>query len=71
MWAYGLLLTMFVTIREQLFGKYKTKDITMFAAAYGAYIIVPLLVMLRVACTPVFSLSVKSQKKPTKEIKAD
>ena len=71
MWAYGLLLTMFVTVREQLFGKYKAPDVTMFAVAYGGYIMVPLLIMLRVACTPVFSSSAKSQRKPTKEIKTD
>jgi hypothetical protein len=71
MWAYGLLLTMFVTVREELFGKYKAPDVTMFAAAYGGYIMVPLLVMLRVICTPVFSSSANSQRKPTKEIKTD
>ena len=71
MWSYGLLLTMFVTVREELFGKYKAPDVTMFAAAYGGYIMVPLLVMLRVICTPVFSSSAKSERKPTKEIKTD
>ena len=71
MWGYGLLLTMFVTVREELFGKYKAPDVTMFAVAYGGYIMVPLLIMLRVACTPVFPSSANSQRKPTKEIKTD
>ena len=71
MWAYGLLLTMFVTAREQLFGKYKAPDPVMFAAAYGGYILVPLLVMLRVAWTPVFSSSTKAKETTPKTVKAD
>ncbi len=61
MWGYGLLLTMFVIAREELFGVYRAPDVRIFAAAYGAYILIPLLVMLRVAWTPVFA----SQKKKT------
>ena len=55
MWSYGLLLCMFITTREQLFGEYAAPDCTMFALAYGSYIFMPILVMLRVAWTPVFS----------------
>ena len=63
---------MFVTVREELFGKYKTKDVTMFVIAYGGYILVPLLVMLRVAWMPVFSSPLAAlPKKQTKEIKTD
>ncbi len=55
MWSYGLLLSMTLTVREELFGEYAAPDRTMFALAYGAYVLVPILVMLRVAWTPVFS----------------
>lgn len=54
MWGYGLLLMMFVVVREQLFGQYAAPDPLIFALAYGAYIATPLLMMLRVAWTPVF-----------------
>ena len=58
---------MFIVVREELFGVYKTKDVKMCAIAYGGYILMPLLVMLRVAWTPVFSSSsATAQKKPTK-----
>ena len=67
MWGYGLLLTMVVIVREELFGKYKSKDITIFALAYGGYILIPLLIMLRVAWTPVFSPLARPQKVPPKD----
>ena len=54
MWGYGLLLSMFVVVREQLFGQYAAPDRLMFALAYGGYITIPILMMLRVAWTPVF-----------------
>ena len=55
MWGYGLLLTMFIVVREELFGEYAAPDRTMFVLAYGTYILVPILVMARVLWTPVFS----------------
>ena len=55
MWGWGLLLTMVVVLREELYGKYATKDRLLFSLAYGGYLLMPLLIMLRVARTPVFS----------------
>ena len=55
MWGWGLLLTMVVVLREELYGKYTTKDRLLFGLAYGGYLLMPLLIMLRVARTPVFS----------------
>lgn len=55
MWAYGLLLTMFVIVREQLWGKLAAPDPLMFGLAYSTYIIVPVLMMFRVAQAPIFS----------------
>ena len=54
MWGYGLLLTMVVVLREELYGVYRTKDTTLFFAAYGGYALMPVLIMFRVAWTPVF-----------------
>lgn len=54
MWAWGLLLTMIPIAREQLEGTYKTENVAVIAAAYGAHALVPVLVMIRVACAPVF-----------------
>ena len=55
MWGYGLLLTMFVVLKEELYGPYPTKNATLFLAAYGPYALIPLLVMVRVARYPVFA----------------
>jgi hypothetical protein len=55
MWGYGHLLIMVIVVREELFGQYAAPDPLIFALAYGGYIIIPLLMMLRVASTPVFS----------------
>lgn len=66
MWGWGLLLCMAVTVKEQLYGPYPTKNLTLFAIAYGGYIIMPLMVMLRVAWSPVFKTSKASDKKKTK-----
>jgi len=54
MWAYGLLLTMVVIVREELYGQYATPSPMMFLAAYGTYFAVPVIVMIRVARCPVF-----------------
>lgn len=54
MWAYGELLTMCVVVREELFGEYAAPDRLRFALGYGSYVIIPILMMLRVARTPVF-----------------
>ena len=54
MWGYGHLLVMSVVIREALFGQYAAPDHLVFFAAYGGYIIIPMLMMFRVAWTPVF-----------------
>ena len=67
MWGYGLLLTMVVVAREELYGKYHTKDTTAFFLAYGGYVAVPVFIMLRVASTPVFPMSVDSSKQDDKK----
>ena len=60
MWAYGLMLSMVVVIREELYGPYPTKDVLLFSVAYGGYVLVPIMVMLRVLRTPVFGTSSSS-----------
>lgn len=59
MWAWGLLLALLPSIREQMEGPYKTDHFMVVAATYGTYVIVPILVMIRVASTPVFNQSIK------------
>lgn len=54
MWGWGLLLSMVPIVAEQTMGKHAAKDVKMFWLAYGMYIIVPLLAILRVAMLPVF-----------------
>ena len=48
-------------MREQLVGKYATKNVPLFLAAYSAYGLIPLLTMIRVAATPVFGKKKKVQ----------
>lgn len=60
MWSYGLLLMMAIVVREQLFGEFAAPDVLMFALAYGSYIVIPALVLLRVARAPVFSTAEKA-----------
>ena len=55
MWAYGVLLSMVVVVKEELYGQYRTKDVLLFSLAYGGYVLVPIMVMLRVVKAPVFS----------------
>ena len=54
MWGYGLLLTMVVVLREELYGSYPTKNTRLFLVAYLPYAFVPFIVMARVARYPVF-----------------
>ena len=49
-----MLLSMLVIIREQLYGPYPTKNLPLFFIAYGGYLIMPIVVMLRVARLPLF-----------------
>ncbi len=60
MWGYGLLLNMVVVVRMELFGEDATPNLAMFLVAYSAYVVVPILLMLRVAWTPVFPLPTKA-----------
>lgn len=62
MWGYGLLLSMFVILREEIFGEHASPNIGLIGLAYGPYVIIPTLLMLRVAWTPVFSLNPKKMK---------
>ena len=61
MWAWGLLLSLLACMREQIEGPYKTDNVPVIVAAYGGYILIPVLVMIRMAWSPVFS----SNKKKT------
>ncbi|XP_065893283.1 sigma intracellular receptor 2-like [Dysidea avara] len=54
-WAYGLLLTMIVIVREELYGEYPTKNVTLFAMAYGGYLLMPITIFMRMIQTPLFS----------------
>ena len=54
MWAWGTFLTLLPCIREQLQGPYKTKDVPVVLVAYGAYVAVPIFLMIRMAFSPVF-----------------
>ena len=60
MWAYGVLLIMVVVIKEELYGPYPTKHALLFLVAYGGYVLVPIMVILRVLRTPVFGTSSSS-----------
>lgn len=61
LWGWGLLLCMIIVVHEQLYGPYPTKNVMLFAAAYGAYIIMPLVVMVRVAKIPLFEQTQSSR----------
>lgn len=63
MWSYGLLLTMGVIVKEQLYGPLPTKDVMMFLAGYGGYVVMPVIVMARVARPPVFGSKKSKIKK--------
>eukprot|EP00731_Ephydatia_muelleri_P023157 Em0015g740a len=54
MWSWGLLICMAVVTREELYGLHPTKNVQVFIAAYGAYALMPIVVMLRVANAPLF-----------------
>lgn len=54
MWGWGLLLTMLVILREQLYGPYPTKNLPLFLMGYGGYLVMPVVVMLRVIRLPLF-----------------
>ena len=60
MWAYGVLLTMVLVMKEELYGSYPTKHALLFLAAYGGYVLVPIMVMLRVSRSPDFGTSSSS-----------
>ena len=54
MWAWGMFLVLPACIREQMVGPYKTSNPAAIIAVYGGYMVVPVLIMIRVAFTPVF-----------------
>ena len=45
---------MIIVAHEQLYGPHPAKDVTLFFVAYGAYAVMPLVIMGRVAMTPLF-----------------
>ena len=53
---------MFIITREELFGEHAAPDVVIFGLVYCPYVIIPLLVMLRVASTPVFHLDSKKHE---------
>ena len=53
-WAWGLLLNMIVIVREELYGEYPTKNITLFLIGYGAYVLMPIVVIVRMLQAPLF-----------------
>lgn len=59
MWAWGMVLTLLACIREQIEGPYKTNNVPVIVAAYGGYIAIPVLVMIRMFFSPVFCSSKK------------
>ena len=46
---------MVVILREEIYGPYAAKNLTLILLGYGGYVIMPILVMIRVAQAPVFS----------------
>ena len=50
-------------VAEQTVGEYAAKDLRMFWIAYGMYIVVPLVAMLRVAFSPVFATCASSERR--------
>ena len=55
MWSWGLLLTLLACIREQLVGPYKTDNVPVIMAAYGGYVAIPVLLMIRMYPSPAFA----------------
>ena len=45
---------MVVIVREELYGEYPTKNVTVFSMAYGAYILMPIVVIIRMLQPPLF-----------------
>ena len=45
---------MIIIVMEQLYGEYPTKNITLLMMGYGAYMVMPLVVVARMIQTPVF-----------------
>ena len=62
MWSWGMFLVLLACIREQLVGPHKTNNVPVILAAYGGYIAAPLLLMVRMAASPVFASSSSKQK---------
>jgi len=54
-WAWGLLLNMIVIVREELYGEYPTKNVTLFLMGYGAYVLMPVVVIVRMLQAPLFT----------------
>ena len=63
MWSWGMFLILLACIREQIAGPYKTSNIPVVLGAYGGYIVIPVLLMLRMASTPVFSPAADGKEK--------
>lgn len=70
MWGWGLLLSMIIVAHEELYGPYPAKNVMLFFAAYGAYAVMPLVIMVRVARTPLFPTATKPNvQQPAKDKK--
>ena len=55
MWGWAILTSMVVILREQIYGVYATKNLSLLLSAYGGSVVMPLFVVIRVAQTPLFS----------------
>lgn len=66
MWGYGLLVAMVPITAEQLFGLHASKNVGLFLAAYGPYVLVPVVAMLRAWGSPMFVPSVHPLSRKTK-----
>lgn len=66
MWGYGLLVTMVPITAEQLFGQHASKNVGLFLAAYGPYVVVPAVAMLRAWRSPMFVIPIH---RPAKKMK--
>lgn len=66
MWGYGLLVTMVPITAEQLFGQHASKNVGLFLAAYGPYVVVPAVAMLRAWRSPMFVIPIHRPAKKTK-----
>jgi hypothetical protein len=62
-WCGSILTILFVIVFEELFGTYSTKDVVQFSVAYGGYILVPVVILVRFWSDPVWEKNAKAKRK--------